>query len=89
MGIIKGEKGNNALIAKTEHAKFLLKYANRKTGVTAGETLTPKIWDGLLMSVLHSISLSKPFENTYGGAAVYKEEVVVTPTEAEAEASAK
>lgn len=76
MGFIEGEQGNNALVVKGAHAKTMLKFANRKTGVQAGETLTPKIWDELLMSVLNSIASGAAFENTYGGSAVFKEETV-------------
>lgn len=78
MGFIAGEKGKNALIAKTEHAKPMLKYANRQTGVLSGDTLTPKIWDDLLLTLLHGISTGKAFENTYGMTAVFKEEAPAT-----------
>ena len=81
MGFIKGENGNNALIVKGEHAKTMLKYSNRQTGVQSGDTLTPKIWDDLLLTLLNGVATGKAFENTYGGTAVFKEET------AEAEAS--
>lgn len=86
MGFIPGEKGNNALIVKGAHAKTVLKYSNRKTGVLSGETMTPKIWDELLMTVLHSVATGGAFENTYGGTAVFKEET--TAEDASAEESA-
>ena len=82
MGFIPGEKGNNALVVKGAHAKTVLKYANRKTGVLAGETMTPKIWDDLLMTVLHSVATGGAFENTYGGSAVAKDDTTAeTPAE--------
>ena len=81
MGFIPGEKGNNALVVKGAHAKTVLKYSNRKTGVLAGETMTPKIWDELLMSVLHGVATGGAFENTYGGSAVFKEETAEAPAE--------
>lgn len=74
LGFIPGAKGNNALVVKGDHVKPMLKFANRKTGVTSGETLTPKIWDDMLLTLLHSIATGKAFENTYGGSAVFKEE---------------
>lgn len=74
MGFIAGEKGNNALVVKGAHAKTVLKYASRKTGVMSGETMTPKIWDDLLMTVLHSVATGGAFENTYGGASVSKDD---------------
>lgn len=74
MGFIEGEKGNNALRVTSAHARTMLKYANKKTGTQSGETLTPKIWDDLLMSVLNSIASGAAFENAYGGTAVFKEE---------------
>lgn len=82
MGFIEGEKGNNALVAKSAHAKTMLKYANRKTGVQTGETLTSKIWDELLMTLLNGIASSAAFENTYGGTAVFKEETAEEAPEA-------
>lgn len=83
MGFIPGEKGNNALIVKSAHAKTVLKYSNRKTGVLAGETMTPKIWDDLLLTILHSVATGAAFENTYGGSAVFKEETTAEETPAE------
>ena len=83
LGFIEGDKGNNALVVKSSHAKTVLKYASRKTGVLTGETMTPKIWDDLLMSVLHSIATDKVFENTYGGTAVFKEETETEEAPAE------
>lgn len=74
LGFIEGAKGNNALVVKGDHVKPMLKFANRKTGVLAGETLTPKIWDDMLLTLLHSIATGSAFENTYGGSAVFKEE---------------
>jgi hypothetical protein len=61
----------------------VLKYSNRKTGVLAGETLTPKIWDDLLLTTLHSVATGAAFENTYGGAAVFKEETTADEAPAE------
>jgi hypothetical protein len=78
LGFIEGKNGNNALVVKGEHAKTVLKFSNRQTGVMTGDTLTPKIWDTLLMTTLHSIATGSAFENTYGGSAVFKEEA---PTE--------
>lgn len=74
LGFIEGDKGNNALVVKSSHAKTVLKFASRKTGVQTGETMTPKIWDDLLMTVLNGIATGAAFENTYGGTAVFKEE---------------
>lgn len=87
MGMVKTEQGNNALRATSAHARTLLKYANKKTGVQTGETLTPKIWDELLMSVLNSIASGAAFENTYGGTAVFKEETTASETPATTEES--
>lgn len=84
MGFIPGEKGGNTLVAKSAHARTMLKYANRQTGVQKGETLTPKIWDDLLMTVLNSIAAEALFENTYGGTAVFKDTTTGADT-AEAE----
>ena len=83
MGFIPGEKGNNALIVKSAHAKTVLKFSSRKTGVLSGETMTPKIWDDLLMTVLHSVATGGAFENTYGGTAVFKEEATTEEATAE------
>lgn len=83
MGFIPGDKGNNALVVKSAHAKTVLKYSNRKTGVLSGETLTPKIWDELLLTTLHSVATGAAFENTYGGSAVFKEETTADETPAE------
>ena len=88
MGFIAGEKGNNALVVKGAHAKTVLKYASKKTGVLSGETMTLKIWDDLLMTVLHSVATGGAFENTYGGSAVFKEETATEDAPAE-EASAE
>ena len=85
MGMMKTEQGNNALRATSAHARTMLKYANKKTGVQTGETLTPKIWDELLMSVLNSIASGAAFENTYGGTAVFEKEPA--PAEETTEAS--
>lgn len=82
MGYIEGEKGNNALIVKKDNIKPMLKFANRKTGVQAGETLTPKIWDDMLMTLLNGLATGTAFENTYGGSAVFKEETVAQTEEA-------
>lgn len=84
MGFIEGEKGNNALVVKGEHAKTVLKFSNRQTGVQSGDTLTPKIWDTLLMTVLNGIATGAAFENTYGGSAVFKEETEATEEAPEA-----
>ena len=68
----------------------MLKYATKKTGIQSGETLTPKIWDDLLMTLLNSIASGAAFENTYGGSAVFKEETEETeeaPAQETAEAS--
>ena len=73
MGFIKGKKGGNALVATKEHAQTLLKFANELTGTTSGTTLSPKNWDKLLMSLLHSLATSKAFQNEYGSTAIYKE----------------
>lgn len=101
MGMMKTEQGNNALRATSAHARTLLKYANRKTGVQTGDTLTPKIWDELLMTVLNSIASGAAFENTYGGTAVFEKETATAedapataetteaPATAEAEAPAE
>ena len=83
MGFIAGDKGNNALVVKSAHAKTVLKYSNRKTGVLSGETMTPKIWDELLLTTLHSVATGAAFENTYGGSAVFKEETTADETPAE------
>lgn len=88
MGFIEGEKGNNALVAKSSHAKTMLKYATKKTGIQSGETLTPKIWDDLLMTLLNSIASGAAFENTYGGSAVFKEETEETEEAAQETAEA-
>lgn len=89
MGFIPGKNGNNTLVAKSEHARTMLKYANRKTGVLKGETLTPKIWDELLMSVLHSIATNAVFENAYGGTAVFKEDTTADNKEESGKKSGK
>lgn len=87
MGFIAGKNGNNALVAKSIHAKTILKYANTMTGVLSGITLTPKVWDQLLMSTLHSIATDKAFENTYGAVTVYKEEAPEAEDKPEAEST--
>lgn len=88
MGMMMTEKGNNALRATSAHARTMLKYANKKTGVQTGETLTPKIWDELLMSVLNSIASGAAFENTYGGTAVFEKESATADTTEATEESA-
>ncbi len=82
MGFIAGEKGANALKVKSAHVRTILKFANKQTGVQTGETLTSKIWDDLLLSVLNSVAANKAFENVYGGSEIYKDE---TSSESEAE----
>jgi hypothetical protein len=72
---------------KSAHAKTVLKYSNRKTGVLTGETLTPKIWDDLLLTTLHSVATGAAFENTYGGSAVFKEETTAEETTEDSEAT--
>ena len=89
MGFIPGEKGGNALVVKGDHVKPMLKYANRKTGVQTGDTMTAKIWDDMLMTLLNGIATGAAFENTYGGSAVFKEETVATEEAPEASEETK
>lgn len=86
MGFIPGEKGGNALVVKNEHINSLIKYANEKTGVQSGKTLSAKNWDGHLMTILNGLATGAVFENSYGSAAVYKDDAVASTEEgAEAE----
>ena len=85
MGFIAGEKGGNALVVKNEHINSLIKYANEKTGVQSGKTLSAKNWDGHLMTILNGLATGAVFENSYGSAAVYKDDAVAS-TEEDAEA---
>lgn len=89
MGFIPGEKGGNALVVKNEHINPMIKYANEKTGVQSGKTLSAKNWDGHLMTILNSLATGAVFEDSYGSAAVYKDDAVASTedgTEAEATA---
>ena len=74
LGFIAGEKGNNALVVKSDHVKPILKYANKQTGVQLGSTLDGKVWDTLLLTLLNSLATGKVFENTYGSTEVYNDD---------------
>lgn len=85
MGFIPGEKGGNALVVKNEHINTLIKYANEKTGVQSGKTLSAKNWDGHLMTILNGLATGAVFENSYGSASVYKDDAVTADDGSEAE----
>ena len=90
---IEGDKGNNAIIANGDIAKFVLAFANDSKGfkdeekniVINGNVLPEKIWNPMLLNILYMAVAGKTYEVLYGE----PEEEAQTETKAEAEAEAK